>query len=381
MSSNIAILHDQFRMMGGAERVGCELARALDAPIYAGRVDDGVPPGDVDVRELFDGVTGRAMRRHWLIQDFGQMFAWQHRPELWDYDVVLINKTNPLWYQPRDHQVVLGYLHSTPRALYDQFDKQGGGVLTALTTAMRTLYETNRTRPDAWVCNSDLVQRRAALYWDRRRDTSVIYPPVETARLSPNTAETADYYVTVGRLSDNKRVPDIVRAFQNTDKRLVVAGDGKDMPAVKRLAAGHENIMIRGHVPEDEKRRLLSEAKAFVMNAECEDFGISPIEAMAAGTPVLGVAEGFTKHQITDGENGLLYERGQLAGAIGRFERDGVSLDERGLAASVSQFSTARFRAEVQAWVEHESERHRVDVDLTEGDAAAEHAEVENAGR
>lgn len=349
---NAAILHDQFRTLGGAERVAVVMARALDAPIYAARVDEEIVPADVEVRELFDGLSGRAMRAHYLAADAAQMLGWQHQEELWSYDCIVYNKTNPLWYQPRDHQTALGYLHSTPRGFYDQFDKRGGGLSTVLTTAMRTLFETNRTQPDAWLCNSDVVQRRAHLYWSRHRDVSVLYPPVETAEFSPEAAETRDYYLTVGRLSGNKRVGDMIRAFRGTDRELVIAGEGSERGRLERLADGHRNINLIGYIGEGEKQRLMSEAKAFILNAECEDFGITPIEAMAAGTPVLGVREGFTRHQIRHKTNGLLYDRGQLPEAIEAFERDGVASSPDAIAEDVERFATSRFVREFRDWVQ-----------------------------
>lgn len=365
-SPDVAILHDQFRTLGGAERVGIEMARALDAPIYAARVDDGIVPSDVDAVELFSGLAARAMRSHHHIQDLAQMYGWQHRPEIYDYDIVLMNKTNPMWYVPREEQTVLAYLHSTPRGFYDQFDVQGGGVSTVLYTLMRTLFNGNRTRPDAIACNSEIVQRRASLYWDRQDRIQALHPPVSIDSLGPQHRENGDYYVTVGRLARNKRVKGIVQAFQGTDRELVIAGDGVQRQELEEMADGHQNITLYGYVDEETKAQLLSGAKAFVMNAECEDFGMTPIESLASGTPVLGVDEGFTRYQIEDGVTGLLYNRGDLLQSVNRFESDGVVASDSELVESVAGFGRDRFRRELVEWVHDTHERTEIVPDWPE---------------
>jgi len=202
-----AIVHDQFRVMGGAERVACAMARLLDCPIYAGRVDDGVVPADVDVREVFDGRVGRrAMRSHYMVQDAYQMLAWQQQPALREYDTLVVNKTNPLWYVPQEHQTVVAYIHSTPRGLYDQFARSEYGIAKrGLKMWMRTLFETNRCTPDALACNSELVKRRIGLHWGRD-DVACIHPPVDTDAFGQDAARgDGDYLFTVSRLHDHKR--------------------------------------------------------------------------------------------------------------------------------------------------------------------------------
>lgn len=359
---NACILHDQFRVMGGAERVAVEMARALDAPILAARVDDAVPPDDVEIRQLFDGLPARMMHQHYLVQDFTQMFTWQHQPDLNEYDVVICNKTNPLWYVPGDHQTVLGYLHSTPRGFYDRFDEQNKGLIPRIiTTAMKALFESNRIEPDAWATNSDLTQRRAALYWNRRRNTRVIYPPVPVSDYSADDARTRDYYLAFGRLRDHKRFGEVIRAFQGTDYQLVIGGDGPQREELEEMAAGHDNIELVGYMSEEAKQRRLSEAKAHIMNAENEDFGITPIESFGAGTPVLGVREGFTQHQVVDGVNGMLYERGDLQDCVETFEKEGVGASPEAIEEFADEFAVDRFHDEIREWVRRNADDARVD--------------------
>jgi len=378
--TSIAIAHDQFCTLGGAERVAIAMARALDAPIYAGRVEETIVPADIEIHEVFDSRVGqRAMRSHYLIQDLYQMCAWQHVEALYDFDTVLINKTNPGWFVPKDTQTTVWYCHSTPRGLYDQWHRQGGHWLTAaLKTPMRALYQPNTRYADAWACNSELVRRRMHRYWDIDPETvDVIYPPVRTEAFGPTHAtggEDAGAYVTVSRLQGHKRIDHLIRAFNALDAtesdgeyRLIIAGEGPDRERLEALAG--PAVELVGYLTEREKARLLADAKAFVFAGENEDFGIAPIEAFASGTPVIGVDEGFTKHQILDGKNGLRFEMADdgLEAAVRRFERDGVAWDTNRIQQFADQFSADRFTRELGDWMARAQADAQVDVEWDTG--------------
>lgn len=349
--NNIAIAHDQFRTMGGAERVAVEIARAFDAPIYAMRVDADVPPADVDVRCLSDEKGEWLMRRHFLIQDAYQMLAWQHVDELYEYETIIQTKNNPAWFVPNsDSQTVIRYTHSTPRGMFDQFRRRGGDVIgDALKTIQRILYQQTTPYADHWICNSEVVKRRVESYADpASAGIETIHPPVETEQTSPDKAPTEDYYLYIGRLAVNKRIGLIRDVAAQIDKPVVVAGDGpyKD----ELLANQPPNLTYLGRVSDQEKWQRLSEATAFLMLAENEDFGITPIESMAAGTPVIGANEGYTKHQVKDGKNGYLAHPTvpSVLAAIEEMESVGVSWSERQIADYADQFSVRRFHEEIQ---------------------------------
>lgn len=359
MNNNIAIAHDQLRAHGGAEEVAFEMARTFDAPIYAAAVDDSVIPDDVTAIEITDQRLGKwAMDSHYMIQDLYQMIRWQHVEELYDYDVVIENKTNPWWFVPKDEQTIVRYCHSTPRGLFDQFHRQGGGLVPRVVKmGMRDLFSQTIPYADAWATNSELVQRRLDGYIDIPNErVDVIHPPVETASYSPDDGEDEDYYFTFSRLRDHKRINDIVAAINQLNRRertyrLVVGGKGPEREALEEQAGDH--IEFVGYMDETEKRRRLAECKAFIFAAKNEDFGLVPIEAMAAGTPVIGVKEGFTKHQIIPEKNGLLWPRAgeHLREAIRRFERGGVEWEAEQIQLFADQFNADRFREELREFV------------------------------
>jgi len=377
-----AIVHDQFRTLGGAERVACELARLLDCPIYAGRVDEGVAPDDVEIREVFTGRIGRrAMRSHYMVKDAYQMVAWQQVADLRQFDTLVVNKTNPLWYVPQEQQTVVAYIHSTPRGLYDQFARtEHGAAKRGLKMAMRTLFETNRCTPDALACNSELVKRRIGLHWDRE-DVAVIYPPVETTTFGPDRGRgDGDYLFTVSRLQGHKRIQELIDAARELEREVIVAGDG---PARAELeASAPPNVQFVGYVDEQEKRRLLADADAVWFGAENEDFGIVPVEAFASGTPVIGIRDGYTQHQIQDGDNGILYDRGveNLRAAIRRFDRDGVAWDRARIAAFAEGFDAQQFRERFYEWLRLTERTTGVAVPWDDGEDQQERVPVEADG-
>lgn len=374
--SDVAIAHDQFHTLGGAERVACEIARTFDAPIFAMRVDDGVPPADVEVIELADGVGSWLMHQHYLAQDAYQMLAWQHVDELYQYDTVIQTKNNPAWFVPSaDHQTVVRYCHSTPRGLYDLYRHRGGDLLgDAMKTVQRLLYQQTTSYADRWLCNSETVKRRVRMYADPASATvDVVHPPVDTGGITPQAGETGDYFLYVGRLAGNKRIELLREVARSINQRVVVAGDGPEKATL--MADQPPNLEYVGYVSEGEKARRLAEAKATLFLAEHEDFGIVPVESMAAGTPVIGVNEGFTKHQIDDGENGYLCRPtvDSVTSTIDAFEIQGVQWTEREIAAFAEQFSRERFRDEMREHVAAAHEDSRVTPGLRSP------AEVDNA--
>lgn len=361
-SWDVAIAHDKVTTNGGAERVAYEMARTFDAPIYAMRVDEGIAPDDVEVHCLADGIGDVAMRRNQLAEDVYQMLAWQNVPELYEYDTVIENKTNPYWFVPKDTQTIVRYCHSTPRNLYDRFHRHGRGYLAALLAIpQRTFFRQTLPYADLWLANSDLVARRVDRYFGLE-PPRVIYPPVDVDALDPDAAPTREYLFSIGRLDATKRIDRICAAADRLDRHVVVAGRGPERQRLERRAP--DNVEFLGFVSEEEKRRRLAEAKATIMISENEDFGLVPIESFAAGTPVIGVREGFTRHQVHDGKNGYLCPADpgvdDLVGAIDRLDDPGLEWSDAEIEAYADQFGASHFRERIRDAVAHARETSRV---------------------
>lgn len=361
--TDIAIAHDQFEVLGGAEHVALEMARALDAPIYAGTVDYANVPADVEVHEVFTSYFGRrCLDSHHRVQEAYQMLAWQQMDALHDYDTVVVSKREPGWYVPRDYQAIVRMVYSPSRDSFDLFHRLNDSIISpAIEMFRRALYEPQYAYPDEWVAISELVARRMNLYTGVEAD-EVIYPPVYTDKYGPEAAgDDGNYYFTVGRLVDHKRVDEIVAAFtrHHTDKRLVIAGEGPEREALEQMAG--RNIEFVGYISDAEKRRRLAECRAFIFNAKNEDFGLTVPEALASGTPAIGVRDGYTPSQIAHGETGLLYDRGvsKLAAAVDEFETAGVTATPAACQQAAKRYDISAFRTQIRDVVERATAQAR----------------------
>lgn len=363
--TSIAIAHKDYDVRGGGEVLAEELARTFDCPMYVGRKAEDYILDDLQqpIREINLTRWQRfAIKRGGIPRSIAYWIAWSNANKLAEYDTVILSGNEPLWYPPTQDQTIIAYTHSTPRFQYDLFHEYEHGAMDTLTKhAQRVLYAPNTRYPDKWVANSDVVARRMDRYFDiPREDITVVYPPVKTKSYSHTHDVTQDYYLYLGRLAGHKHVEDAIQAANDCGVSLKVAGDGPEKKRLSKLAG--DGVDILGRVSENRKRRLFAGAKALVYPAANEDFGMVPIEAMASGTPMIGVREGFTQYQIIDGCNGILYDRGELPAAIQAFETAGVSWNETEIEAWAGErFSVDRFREEMRAVVADAKDREPIE--------------------
>ncbi len=372
---SIATAHWAERINGGGERVGWALSRCFDAPLFVGERDKTIEPDDVTVHDLFEGHAAKKLiDRDGMLQMLGHHAGWGTAHKLREYDVLVSSGNECLAYVPAEDQPWIHYVHHTSRYATDRLTeieaKHSEHLCPSIVRKVeylqrwieRQIYGNYARKPDVLVANSELVARRISKYWGTpKANIRVVYPPVPTHEFSPADRETGDYYVTLSRLDWHKNIDEIVRAFNDTGYRLIVAGSGDERDTLKGLA--DENVEFAGYVSESEKRELLAGAKAFVFAAQAEDFGIAPVEAMAAGTPVIGVKEGFTQYQVQDGENGVLFERSveHLADAVRRFDAHGVAWSDAEIAAFADEwFSPERFETEMRAVVRESIQKIRI---------------------
>jgi glycosyltransferase involved in cell wall biosynthesis len=207
---------------------------------------------------------------------------------------------------------------------------------------------------DAFIAISRYIARRIKKVY--RRESTVIYPPVDVHAYTPSGIR-EDYYVTASRMVPYKRIDLIVEAFASMPNlRLVVIGDGPEARRIHARAAA--NIEFLGHQPFDVLRDRLRRAKAFVFAAE-EDFGITPLEAQACGTPVVAYGKGAVLETIRPlGEaepTGVFFEEqrvGALVEAVRRFEREGDGIRPEDCRANAMRFAPERFRRELQQYID-----------------------------
>lgn len=365
---HVAVAHKDYAVRGGGEALAEELSRTFETTLYVGRSDTTHgSTEDIDVQEIDHGLLSKlAFDYGSITREVAHRYNWATADELTEYDVVITSGNEPMAWIPEDHQTVVAYVHSPPRWLYDLFhqsDYRGIRGLSGFTyqNILRHLYEHDILRPDVWVANSDIVARRINLYLDvPRENIETVYPPVKVDAFDPAEEATKDYYLHVGRLDPAKRVCEIVRGFSEIDAELLIAGDGPERKKLEKIAP--DNVKFLGYISTERKRELMAGAKAGLFNALNEDFGMVPIEYMAAGTPVIGIKEGFTQYQIMDGKNGYTYERGveNFQSAIRRFENESVGWGINEFIDFASNFSRERFRDDMRKIVESAYKQTRI---------------------
>lgn len=260
-------------------------------------------------------------------------------------------------------QLHISYIHSPIRYAWDlqhQYLKESGLDKGVKAFIVRWLLHKIRMWDyrtahgvDHFVANSKFIARRVHKVYGREAD--VIYPPVETDRFQLNENK-EDFYFTASRLVPYKKIDLIVEAFsQMPDKKLVVIGDGQDMAKIK--AKAKSNIEILGYQSNEVMLDCMQKAKCFVFAAE-EDFGITPVEAQACGTPVIAFGKGGTLETVKplhkENPTGLFFKQqtvSEIIDAVTEFEKNSGLFLPESCRANAMTFSTERFKSEIESYV------------------------------
>ncbi|WP_066832131.1 glycosyltransferase family 4 protein [Rufibacter ruber] len=256
------------------------------------------------------------------------------------------------------NQLHICYCHSPARYawdLYHQYLQESGlktgikGFFAKIILHRFRLWDLASTqRVDYFLANSNYIARRISKNYGRQ--STVIYPPVDVDSFA-TVPQHGDFYFTASRMVTYKRIDLIVEAFRDMpDKKLVVIGDGPDFQKIKKLAS--KNVTLLGYQPFEVLKDYLQRAKAFIFAAE-EDFGITPVEAQACGTPVIAYGKGGALETVTP-VSGLFFRnqtKTSLQEAIATFEDTQFQFDPHKIKASVQRFNNNRFKEEIQQFV------------------------------
>ncbi|MBD8203264.1 glycosyltransferase family 4 protein [Pseudomonas viridiflava] len=263
-------------------------------------------------------------------------------------------------------QLHISYIHSPIRYAWDlqhQYLREAGlntgikGRLARLILHYIRLWDQRTSAGvDAFIANSGFIGARICKAY--RRESTVIYPPVDTLGFTANGTR-GDFYFTASRMVPYKRMPMIVEAFAAMpDKRLIMIGDGPDLAKAQAIASRAPNITLMGFQPASVLIEHMRTAKAFVFAAE-EDFGISPVEAQACGTPVIAFGKGGALETVRGLDHphptGVFYPQQtveSLIAAVNEFENAQARITVQACRANAERFSIARFEQEVKAFVD-----------------------------
>jgi glycosyltransferase involved in cell wall biosynthesis len=356
---NILLLYDFLAIPGGAERVLAALYEVFAADVCVGYVGrdafaDRFAPDrliDLGAYSAFDPLM--IVRVLHAFSTAGRTIAGRYSTRIFSghYAVLAANAAQ----EGRS----IYYCHSPPRFLYDlrekyqrEFAPWKRPLLAALRSWLQPRYELAVQAMDVVVANSENVRRRLRTYLGR--EAEVVYPPVDVDLF--RWIDDGGFFLSTARLEPLKRVDRVVEAFCGMpEQKLVVASGGAELARLQALAAGAPNIRFTGWLDDGQLARLMGEARATIYLPVDEDFGISPVESMAAGKPVLGVAEGGLLESVTDGETGSLlppaFGTGDLQEAVRQMTRERARSMRADCEARARRFSRRRFAADMKALV------------------------------
>jgi len=334
----VALVHEWLTNVAGSERVLLALHELYpEAPVYTSVfVPEEFPQlADSDVRTSFLQKIPGARSKHQAFP-FLRTVAFE-RFDLSDFDVVVSSShaeakgviTRPetlhicYCYTPIRYYWS-GYHHYLENPRFGVLNPVVKAVMPYMTNYLRLWDRCAADRVDLFVAISNHVAKRIKKYY--RRDADVIYPPVSTSWLDIS-ASVDDYFLLVGRLIPYKRADIVVEAFNQLGLPLKIAGTGSELESLREIA--RPNVEFLGRVSDDELRELYSRCQALVFPQE-EDFGIVPLEAMAAGRPVIAYRAGGALETVVENETGMFFDR-----------QDAQSLME-----CVSSFDPGRFNPE-----------------------------------
>jgi len=363
----IALAHDWLNQMGGAEDVlDVLVSHYPGSPIYTSIfAADLMPAGylDRDVRTLWINRLPFIHRRHQAWLPFYPL-AWNHL-NLSDYDVVLSNKSGFCHGLRFDASALHICYCLTPTRYVWQLEhyiareglrKPVEWMLRPLTALLRRWDYAAAQRVSHFIAISTAIKKRIRTFYNRR--ASIIFPPVDTARFQPlPIGEVEDYFLAVSRLIPYKRIDLAVRAATALGLPLKVAGTGRDLERLQAMAGG--SVEFLGYVSDEELPSLMARCKAFLFPG-LEDFGITSVQAQAAGRPVIAYKGGGALDTVIPGVTGEHFGTmtvESLQATMRRFDARRYHPEQ--IRAHACQFDTRIFIRRIHAFVEQAWHAHQ----------------------
>jgi len=410
----VAIVHDFLREYGGAERV-VEAMHEIwpEAPVYTSFVDWKSLGRHAERFKNWD-IRPSWVQHNWLVKKFHSPLRFL-APKIWEsfdlshFDVVIsssgwficrgvrtgalagpasrvsrdslqidreiksiapsskyslrseVSSQDALARVTRQKPLHICYIHHPPRNLYGYAtgsDLQKYWFVRAYATVINFFlrhydFDTAQ-RVDFFVANSQETARRVAKFY--RRDSIVIYPPVDMSesRVTSHESRKEKYFLSVGRLTYAKRIDLAIQVCNKLKLPLKIVGIGKEEKFLRSLAG--PTIEFVGSVSDEELDELYEGARGFIFSALDEDFGIVPVEAMAHGVPVIGLAQGGALETVVDGKTGLLFVEPtveSLEEAMKRFLRMKKDWSKKCI-SQAKKFSKERFQKEFKTFVDEQ---------------------------
>jgi len=358
----VAIVHDWLNQMGGAEGVLEALVEMFPAaPVYTSIYWPQAMPERYRQWDIRTTWVDRLPAIHHHHQPYLLFYPLAFdRLELRGYDLVISNKSAfCLGVRTPAETCHLCYCLTPTRFVWDfeayvRREQVGAAARRLVWPFLRWLQRWERAAADrvaAFAAISREIQGRIRRFY--HRESAIIHPPVNTRQFAPVAdGSHDDYFLIVSRLVPYKRIDLAVRAFTDLGLPLWISGTGRDNASLRAMAG--PSVRFLGRVPDEELGRLLARCRAFLFPG-LEDFGIAPVQAMAAGRPVIAYAGGGALDYVVEGVTGTFFPEQTpeaLAEAVRRF--DETAYDSAVIRAHAEKFGTGVFRSRMQTFIQEQ---------------------------
>lgn len=309
MNNDILTIHDLFQIKGGGERLVYEICRGLPSDLITAAIGDNSfdlssLPGSIQNLQAGSRFPG------FKTLSLAKAFKNRLKPQKKYQQVIYSGVAAPLAARHFPAAKNLFYCHTPPRFVYDKKEYYQSitpfwqrPFLKLLIAWLQPQYERSVAQMDLLLTNSKYVQQRIETHL--QITAQVLYPPCDTDFFTWQNE--GDYFLSLARHDKLKRVDQIIKAFkQMPDKKLVVASGGEQTKQLKRLARNCHNIKFTGWLNEKQLQQALGSCLATIYLPLDEDFGMTPVESMSAGKPVIAIGRGGILETVKDGETGFL---------------------------------------------------------------------------
>lgn len=363
----IALVHDWLPFMGGAERVLTNFLELYpNSPVYTTICNKNKLDGILKEANV---ITSRLQKSKKEIKNHRTLFPLMMSAiesfNLNEYDIVLSSSSSVAKGAITSPSTMhICYCHSPMRYAWEfsheYAEKMVGKkqmklkLLSYFLTWLRVWDNTSSDRVDYFIANSENVAKRIWKHY--RREAVVIHPPVRCNLFNISDID-EDYFLIVSRLQEYKRIDLAVEAFNKLKMPLVIIGDGPEREKLEKMA--NSNIKFLGRKSDEIIKEYYSKCRAFIFPGE-EDFGITPLEAMASGRPVIAYRKGGALETVVENKTGLFFNEQtleELIDAINKFENMEFSKIE--IRTHAETFDESIFKYKIKSFIDERYEEFK----------------------
>jgi glycosyltransferase involved in cell wall biosynthesis len=369
----VALIHDHLAQDGGAEKVLQAFAEMFPgAPIFTllcepDNINKNYKNRKIDT-SIIQKLPGGVKHYQWYMPFMPMAVEFF---DLSGYDLVLSDSSSfAKGVITRPETLHIDYCHTPTRYLWSdthsyinelKYNKWFKKIISLVLNYIRMWDRLAADRADIIIANSETVKRRIKKYY--QRDSEVIYPPVNTKFYNlqdydDEKLKAEKYFLVGGRLAPYKRIDLVIESFKAMpDKKLKIFGNGVDSLRLKKIADNAPNIEFLDRVEDVSLAKLYRNAEALIHPQE-EDFGISAVEAMACGTPVIAYRKGGALETIIENQTGAFFNEQTVEDvkkSIVSFKRDNFS--EKTIRLQAEKFSTENFKQKISAYIDGEMKK------------------------